>query len=191
MDCSPPGSMGFSRQEYWSGLPCPPPRDLPDPGIEPTSLMPPALAGRFLPLAPPKKPIQVHIEKNFLTFSQSVGKVSLSPTLASEPRTEETRESDPRKRIIFPSKGELLRSSTERWIERKQHLVGHQRYPGLPRQLSNKELHLPMQETQETWVRFLGGEIPRRRKWHSTHSNILAWKIPRTEEHGRLQSMGS
>ena len=39
--------MGFSRQEYWSGLPFPPPGDLPDPGIEPTSLMSPALAGRF------------------------------------------------------------------------------------------------------------------------------------------------
>ena len=32
--CQPPLSMGFSRQEYWSGLPCPPPGDLPDPGIE-------------------------------------------------------------------------------------------------------------------------------------------------------------
>ena len=32
-----PLSMGFSRQEYWSGLPCPPPGDLPDPGIEPRS----------------------------------------------------------------------------------------------------------------------------------------------------------
>jgi len=39
--------MGFSRQEYWSGLPCSPPGDLPDPGIEPTSLMSPALAGGF------------------------------------------------------------------------------------------------------------------------------------------------
>ena len=40
-------SMGFLRQEYWSGLPCPPPGDLPKPGIEPTSLMSPALAGKF------------------------------------------------------------------------------------------------------------------------------------------------
>ena len=40
-------SMGFSGQEYWSGLPCPPPRDLPDPGIKPTSLKAYALAGRF------------------------------------------------------------------------------------------------------------------------------------------------
>ena len=42
-----PLSMGFSRQECWSGLPCPPPGDLPDPGIEPESLMVPALADRF------------------------------------------------------------------------------------------------------------------------------------------------
>ena len=42
-----PVSMGFSKQEYWSGLPCPPPGDLLDPGIELESLMSPALAGRF------------------------------------------------------------------------------------------------------------------------------------------------
>ena len=40
-------SMGFSRQEYWSGLPCPPPGDLPDPGIKQASLLSPALADRF------------------------------------------------------------------------------------------------------------------------------------------------
>ena len=43
----PPLSMGFSRQEYWSGLPCPPVGDLPDPGMEPMSLASPALAGRL------------------------------------------------------------------------------------------------------------------------------------------------
>ena len=43
-----PLSIGFSRQEYWSGLPCPSPGDLPDPGMEPLSLMSPALAGGFL-----------------------------------------------------------------------------------------------------------------------------------------------
>ena len=37
MDCSLPGSWGFSRQEYWNGLPCPPSGNLPDPGIEPMS----------------------------------------------------------------------------------------------------------------------------------------------------------
>ena len=40
-----PLSMGFSRQGYWSGLPCPPPGALPDPGIKPMSLKSPALAG--------------------------------------------------------------------------------------------------------------------------------------------------
>ena len=39
--------MGFSRQEYWSGLPCPPPGDLPNPGIKPVSLTSPELAGVF------------------------------------------------------------------------------------------------------------------------------------------------
>ena len=42
--CQAPLSMGFSRQEYWTGLLCPPPRDLPEPGIKPWSL---ALASRF------------------------------------------------------------------------------------------------------------------------------------------------
>ena len=40
-------SKGFSRQEYWSGLPCPPPGDLPNPGIKPEFHMSPALAGGF------------------------------------------------------------------------------------------------------------------------------------------------
>ena len=44
-------SMGFSRQEYWNGLPCPPPEDLPNPGIKPTSLMFPALAGGFFTIS--------------------------------------------------------------------------------------------------------------------------------------------
>ena len=50
MDCSPSRilyPMGFSRQEYWSGLPRPPVGDLPNPGIEPVSLRSPALAGVF------------------------------------------------------------------------------------------------------------------------------------------------
>ena len=47
-----PLSMGFSRQEYWSGLPCPPPGDLPDPGIKPAPLASPALAGGFFTTVP-------------------------------------------------------------------------------------------------------------------------------------------
>ena len=47
VDCSPLLSIGFSRQEYWSGLLCPSPGDLSNSGIELTSLISPALAGRF------------------------------------------------------------------------------------------------------------------------------------------------
>ena len=46
-----PLSMGFSSQEYWSGLPFPPPGDLPGPGIKPVSLISPALPGKFMVLA--------------------------------------------------------------------------------------------------------------------------------------------
>ena len=50
-----PLAMGFSRQEYWSGLPCPPPGDRPNPGIKPAS---PALAGGFFTTEPSGKPIE-------------------------------------------------------------------------------------------------------------------------------------
>ena len=45
--CQTPLSMGFSRQESWSGLPCPPPGNLPHPGIKLESFMTPALGGKF------------------------------------------------------------------------------------------------------------------------------------------------
>ena len=51
-----PLSLGFLRQEYWSGLPYPPPGDRPKAGIELMSLKSPALAGGSLPLAPPGRP---------------------------------------------------------------------------------------------------------------------------------------
>ena len=50
-----PLSMGFSRQEYWSGLPFPSPGDLPDPGMEPGS---PALQADSLPSEPPGEPME-------------------------------------------------------------------------------------------------------------------------------------
>ena len=51
--CQAPLSMEFSRQEYWNGLPFPPPGDLPDSGIEPVC---PTLAGRFFTTQPPGVP---------------------------------------------------------------------------------------------------------------------------------------
>ena len=58
--------MGFSRQEYWSELPCPLPGDLPDPGIKPESLKPPALAGGFFT---PSATWEVHMEVQMLYSS--------------------------------------------------------------------------------------------------------------------------
>ena len=52
-----PLSMGFSRQEHWSGLPCPPPGDLPNSGIEPCLLCLLHWQAGSLPLAPPRKPL--------------------------------------------------------------------------------------------------------------------------------------
>ena len=65
--------QGFSRQEYWSGLPCPSPGDLPAPGIEPTSPMSPTLADS-LPPASPEKPCRQQSQ------CQSLSHVQLSET---------------------------------------------------------------------------------------------------------------
>ena len=57
-----PLSMGFSRQEYWSGLPCPPSGDLPNPGIEP---MFSALQADSLPTEPPGKPAIISLPVSY------------------------------------------------------------------------------------------------------------------------------
>ena len=56
VDHQNPLSMGFSGQEYWSGLPCPPPGDLPDPGVKPPSPAAPALTDGFFTTEPLGKP---------------------------------------------------------------------------------------------------------------------------------------
>ena len=61
---------------------------------------------------------------------------------------------------------------------------------GLPRWCYRKRTRLPVQEMQETWVPSLGWEDPLE-KGMATHSDILVWRIPQTEEPGGLQSMGS
>ena len=54
-------SMGFPRQEYWNGLPFPPPGDLPDPGIKPKSLVSPELAGGFFTTESPGKRLSTYM----------------------------------------------------------------------------------------------------------------------------------
>ena len=70
-------SMGFPRQEYWSGLPFPFPGDLPNSGIEPMSLASPALAGGFFTTEPPEKrqeratsPINLQVSKRWAADSE-------------------------------------------------------------------------------------------------------------------------
>ena len=58
--------MGFPRQEYWSGLPFPPPGDHPDAGIKPLFPASPALAGRFFTTVPPAKPCQLKTVTRYL-----------------------------------------------------------------------------------------------------------------------------
>ena len=76
-------SMGLSRQGYWCGSPFPPPGDLPNPGIEPKSLVSPTLAGRFPTPEPPGKPgyIIQHQKSACFIVGQSLSYVRLSVTL--------------------------------------------------------------------------------------------------------------
>ena len=86
-----PLSMGFSRQEYWSGLPCPFPRGLPNLGIEPKT---PGLAGRFFTTEPPGKPIVPQLGKRapkniyqyinrFIPWKEVIGDFSFSFMLSA------------------------------------------------------------------------------------------------------------
>ena len=61
-----PLSMGLSWQEYWSGLPFPPPGDLLNSGMEPVSLVAPALAGGFFTIDPPAKPLYTSRNRIFV-----------------------------------------------------------------------------------------------------------------------------
>ena len=69
-------------------------------------------------------------------------------------------------------------------------LVQAPRYQGFPGGSGGKNPLANIQETQETWIQSLGGEEPLEGEM-ATHSSILAWKIPWTEEPSGLQSMGS
>ena len=82
----PPLPLEFSRQEYWSGLPFPTPGDLPNPGIEPTSLASPELAGKFFTTEPPGKPQLGGMRRGHL-LSPSSADVSLLMFKKTGPRT--------------------------------------------------------------------------------------------------------
>ena len=88
--------MRFSRQEYWSGLPRPPPRDLPKPGIEPVSLTSPALAARFFTTsatweAPSELELETECRSWVKMISALKGALHLHPNTVGHPLDFESR----------------------------------------------------------------------------------------------------
>ena len=70
--CQAPLSVRFSRQEYWSGLPCPPSGNLPDPGIKPTFPVSPALAGGFFTTELPRKLTTLSLKAHPVAYLQGL-----------------------------------------------------------------------------------------------------------------------
>ena len=138
-----PLSLEFSRQEYWSGWPCPPPRDLSDPGIKPTSVVCPVLAGRFFPSATWEAHFRVYWCQNWGFHGDS------------------DMEWDEAWMMQIPKKIKDLLSYSA----------------------AQSGKNLPAM--QEMWAPLLGKEGPLEKEV-ATHSSVLAWKIPSTEEPGGL-----
>ena len=161
-----PPSMGFSRQEYWSGLPFPSPGDLPNLEIEPRS---PALQADALTSEPPGKPSQ-HIHgckwTGFSTLNHDSSSFAQSP-----------------------KRGQALAPTSSHFpcavLKAPVCFTGGYHLLGLPRWLSGKESTC---KCRWSWVLSLGQEDSLGKEM-ATHSSILTWRIPWTE--GALQSMGS
>ena len=79
-----PLPVGFSRQEYWSRLPCPPPEDLPDPGGEPVSLTSPALAGGFFTIS---ATWEAWVDTSDITYGVLPGEGVLCPSPIQTPQS--------------------------------------------------------------------------------------------------------
>ena len=151
---------GVSRQEYWSGLPCPP-QNFPDPGIEPMSLMSPALASRFF------------------TTSKKVRRGLSNP----EYEWGRNNEKKGRKRERIKRVKELSEFNVEKamaphssslawkipWTEEPGRLQSRARLSDFTFAFHFHALEKEM----------------------ATHSSVLAWRIPETEEPSRLPSVGS
>ena len=97
-----PLSMGFSRQEYWSGLSCPPPGDLPNPGIKPRS---PTLQTDSLPTKPSGKPKNTGVgslsllQGVFLTQESNLGSPALQADSLPAELPRKSREGEWEKKI--------------------------------------------------------------------------------------------
>ena len=184
MDCSPPGSSvhGDSPgRNTGVNLPCPPPGDLPNPGMEPRS---PALQAGSLPAEPPGKPrfnagyhISTDRAKRTVRATMLLS-FSTSPAFSFDPTKWQHLEPPD----LVPGSHSCL-SSCPIPLSRNLILSGTS-------QVALVVKNLPvMQETQETQLQSLGWEDPLEEVM-ATHFSILAWEIPWAEKPGGLQSMG-
>ena len=142
--CQAPLSTGFSRQDYWSGLPFPSPGDLPDPRMEPESLKSPVLTGRFFTIG---------------TTWDIIGLILCLIVLICILLN--ISEAEPRLKWVFS----LLTCLLAQMVK-------------------------CLSTMRETQIQSLGQEDPLEKEM-AIHSSTIAWKIPWTQEPGRLQSMGS
>ena len=134
-------SMEFSRQEYWSGLPCPPPRDLLNPEIEPVSLVSPTLPAGSWPLAPPWKPLSVRLILKKICWSLSC--VQFFVILWTVARQSPQSTGFPRQEywsgLPFPSPGELPNPRIEPGLPHCRWILYHLSHQGSPNRLTHTQ----------------------------------------------------
>ena len=172
--------MGFSRQEYWSGVQCPPPGDLPNPGIKPASLMFPALAGEFFITRATWEALNCIIsfqqEKPVLSAPDSCpsSEKSLEPLLL--PLTYATASAQGATRVREGNGTPL-------------------QYSCLESPMDGGACGAAVHGVAKSWTRL--SDFPFTFHFHAlekemaTHSSVLAWRIPGTGEPGGLPSIGS
>ena len=177
--CQAPLSMGLSKQEYWSGLPFPPPGNLPHPGIKPRS---PALQADSLLSEPPGKPQKEYGIRRMVGSLQSIW--SWDYVCGQKWGCNGLHGLYP---MIYMLKPCLHCDSIWRWglwevtSVRWDHEGGALMKGLVP-------FNLPVM--QETRIRSLGWEVPLE-KGVAIHSSSLAWRIPWTVKSGRLQFVGT
>ena len=196
--------MRFSKQEYWSGLPFPPPGDLPNPGTEHLSPMCPALAGRFFTTESPGKPL-----KTGCWWLNSWYNLETRKTLD---KFHDLRSHTERQECYCHLKQCTKDRNSSKQVEKKcpQEKLHECFLLGLLFLVtleSSNFLSFVLRIFHAMWICALKMRCERPRykfelilnllssfqveKAMATHFSTLAWKIPWMEEPGRLQSMGS
>ena len=174
--------MGFSRQEYWSGLPCPPLGDLPDPGIKPVSLMSTCNGRQALHHWCQQDP---NAEQYMMVAAVIQNLIQCYQVICEEKERVTTQISLNR---FFKRVDRIESSKKLKPMPLTAGLSEIAACPLFPTVNGSVAKNLPA--VQETRIQSLGWEDPLEKEM-ATHSSILAWRIPGTEEPSGLPSMGS